>query len=88
MLYHLEKGWKAAQSFRDVNDFFDKVTTRANVSVGSGLPVSNQGSGNPVVKVSDLGWRWHEFELSTTKDPPCKVVVRRGGASSGVVLVA
>ncbi|GFY10827.1 hypothetical protein TNCV_1123491 [Trichonephila clavipes] len=36
----------------------------------------------------------HEFEPSTTKDPPCSgamppigVVVRRGGCSSGVVLV-
>ncbi|GFW60609.1 kinesin-like protein KIF11 [Trichonephila clavipes] len=50
-------------------------------------------------KVSDRGMPCHEFEPSTTKDPPCRaamhvksvercgVVVRRGGASSGVVHV-
>ncbi|GFV17545.1 hypothetical protein TNCV_4028751 [Trichonephila clavipes] len=38
MLYHFEKGWKAAQSFRDVNELFGKGT----VSVGGGLSVSNQ----------------------------------------------
>ncbi|GFU55470.1 hypothetical protein TNCV_2812861 [Trichonephila clavipes] len=41
MLYHLEKRWKAAQSFRDLNEIFGKGTTTAKVSVGSGLPVSN-----------------------------------------------
>ncbi|GFV93558.1 hypothetical protein TNCV_1988701 [Trichonephila clavipes] len=25
-----------------------------------------------VVKVSDRGWPCHEFEPSTTKDPPCR----------------
>ncbi|GFS63080.1 hypothetical protein TNCV_3743311 [Trichonephila clavipes] len=52
--------------------------------------------------VSDRGLSCHEFESSTIKDPPCRaamhvkyvekrppigVVVRRGGASSGVVHV-
>ncbi|GFU50257.1 uncharacterized protein TNCV_300901 [Trichonephila clavipes] len=61
------------------------------------------GRGSRVVKVSDRGWPYHEFEPSTTKDPPCRavmheifrelkrppvgVVVGRGGASSGVVHV-
>ncbi len=26
MLYHYEKGWKAAQSFRDLNDLFGEGT--------------------------------------------------------------
>ncbi|GFX10320.1 hypothetical protein TNCV_1867151 [Trichonephila clavipes] len=50
------------------------------------------GRGSRVVWVSDRGLPCHEFEPSTTKDPPCKaaicrelkrppvgVVVRRGG---------
>ncbi|GFV91575.1 hypothetical protein TNCV_770411 [Trichonephila clavipes] len=57
----------------------------------------------PLPQVSDRGLPCHEFEPSTTKDPPCRVamrvksvelkrppvgvVVRRGGASSGVVHV-
>ncbi|GFV84719.1 hypothetical protein TNCV_4297011 [Trichonephila clavipes] len=31
------------------------------------------GRGSRVVKVSDRGWPCHEFEPSTTKDPPCRV---------------
>ncbi|GFV05776.1 hypothetical protein TNCV_5035151 [Trichonephila clavipes] len=30
-----------------------------------------QGRGSPVVRVSDRGLPCHEFEPSTTKDPPC-----------------
>ncbi|GFW39755.1 hypothetical protein TNCV_4522451 [Trichonephila clavipes] len=30
------------------------------------------GLGSRVVKVSDRGWPYHEFEPSTTKDPPCR----------------
>ncbi|GFW44559.1 hypothetical protein TNCV_4481051 [Trichonephila clavipes] len=30
------------------------------------------GRGSRVVKVSDRGWLCHEFESSTTKDPPCR----------------
>ncbi|GFW15155.1 hypothetical protein TNCV_173021 [Trichonephila clavipes] len=63
------------------------------------------GRGSRVVLVSDRGLSCHEFEPSTTKDPPCRaaytlnlsraemssrwcgMVVRRGGASSGVVHV-
>ncbi|GFS37445.1 hypothetical protein TNIN_416831 [Trichonephila inaurata madagascariensis] len=41
MLFHFEKGWKAAESFRDLNDFLAKEQS-AKVSVGSGLHVSNQ----------------------------------------------
>ncbi|GFY28610.1 hypothetical protein TNCV_4150411 [Trichonephila clavipes] len=33
---------------------------------------SKRGCGNLVAKVSDLGWPWHEFEPSTTKDPLCR----------------
>ncbi|GFT10157.1 hypothetical protein TNCV_1115801 [Trichonephila clavipes] len=28
-----------------------------------------------VVKVLDRGWPWHEFEPSTTKDPPCRAAM-------------
>ncbi|GFY53580.1 hypothetical protein TNIN_346401 [Trichonephila inaurata madagascariensis] len=41
MLYHFEKGWKATQSFRYINELFGKEQS-AKVRVGSGLPVSNQ----------------------------------------------
>ncbi|GFT54550.1 ig-like domain-containing protein, partial [Trichonephila clavipes] len=30
------------------------------------------GCGSKVANVSDRGWSCHEFESSTTKDPPCK----------------
>ncbi|GFS55298.1 hypothetical protein TNCV_1626371 [Trichonephila clavipes] len=30
------------------------------------------GRGSRVVKVSGRGWPCHEFELNTTKDPPCR----------------
>ncbi|GFY16058.1 uncharacterized protein TNCV_341071 [Trichonephila clavipes] len=30
------------------------------------------GRGGRVVKISDRGWPYLEFELSTTKDPPCR----------------
>ncbi|GFV42200.1 hypothetical protein TNCV_3164311 [Trichonephila clavipes] len=33
------------------------------------------GSESRVVKVLDRGWPCHEFEPSTTKDPPCRAVV-------------
>ncbi|GFW09038.1 hypothetical protein TNCV_3081301 [Trichonephila clavipes] len=56
------------------------------------------GRGRLVVKVTDSWLACHEFELSTTENPPCRDcrelkrhpiggVIRRGGASSVVVLV-
>ncbi|GFS52908.1 hypothetical protein TNCV_330691 [Trichonephila clavipes] len=30
------------------------------------------GRGSRVLKVSDRGWSCHEFEPSTTKEPPCR----------------
>ncbi|GFW09870.1 hypothetical protein TNCV_4251991 [Trichonephila clavipes] len=32
------------------------------------------GHGSRVVKVSDRGWPCHEFEPSTTKDPPSRIL--------------
>ncbi|GFW97197.1 hypothetical protein TNCV_3512581 [Trichonephila clavipes] len=34
-------------------------------------PIPSSGRGSRVVQLSDRGWLYHEFELSTTKDPPC-----------------
>ena len=39
MLYDFEKGWKAAQSFRDLNELFSEQS--AKVDAGNGLLVSN-----------------------------------------------
>ena len=39
MLYHFEKGWKAAQSFRDRNEIFGEQS--AKVDEGNSLPVLN-----------------------------------------------
>ena len=39
MPYHFEKGWKAAQSFRDLTELFGEQS--AKVDAGNGLPVSN-----------------------------------------------
>ncbi|GFV06614.1 hypothetical protein TNCV_2949361 [Trichonephila clavipes] len=33
------------------------------------------GHGSRVVCVSDRGWSCHEFEPSTTKDPPCRAAM-------------
>ncbi|GFW37345.1 hypothetical protein TNCV_4498361 [Trichonephila clavipes] len=33
------------------------------------------GRGSRVVKASDRDWPCHEFEPSTTKDPPCRAVM-------------
>ncbi|GFY28238.1 hypothetical protein TNCV_4395721 [Trichonephila clavipes] len=33
------------------------------------------GHGSRVVKVSDRGWPCHEFEPSTTKDPPSRAAM-------------
>ncbi|GFV71791.1 hypothetical protein TNCV_778081 [Trichonephila clavipes] len=33
------------------------------------------GHGSRVVKVLDRGWPCHEFEPSTTKDPPCRAAM-------------
>ncbi|GFW32701.1 hypothetical protein TNCV_3679491 [Trichonephila clavipes] len=62
--------------------------------------LKRRGHGSPVVKVAES---CHEFETSTTEDPPCRGVIpvksiecsrwcgmlvrRGGGASSGVVLI-
>ena len=37
MLYHFEKGWKAAQSFRDLNELFGEQS--AKVDAGNSLLV-------------------------------------------------
>ena len=39
MLYHFVKGWKAAHSFRNLNELFGEQS--AKVDAGNGLPVSN-----------------------------------------------
>ncbi|GFX31767.1 hypothetical protein TNCV_171001 [Trichonephila clavipes] len=44
--------------------------TLAKMNLMSPLPPSTSGRGSPVVKVSDHGRPCHEFEPSTTKDPP------------------
>ncbi|GFV82953.1 hypothetical protein TNCV_1179681 [Trichonephila clavipes] len=33
------------------------------------------GNGGRVVKISNCGWPCHEFESSTTKDPPCRAAM-------------
>ena len=35
MLYHSEKGWNAAQSFRDLNELFDEGTISKSQKDGS-----------------------------------------------------
>ncbi|GFW73822.1 hypothetical protein TNCV_1542761 [Trichonephila clavipes] len=40
--------------------------------VGPQLRVLMHVRGSRVVKVSDRGWPCHEFEPSTTKEPPCR----------------
>ncbi|GFV36670.1 hypothetical protein TNCV_1033461 [Trichonephila clavipes] len=35
----------------------------------------HRGRGSRVVKVSDRGLPCHEFEPSTTKDPPCRATM-------------
>ena len=47
ILYHVEKGWKAAQSFRDLNELLAKEQS-AKVDAGNGLPISN---------LATLAWR-------------------------------
>ncbi|GFW96137.1 HTH_48 domain-containing protein [Trichonephila clavipes] len=39
------------------------------------LSPERDGRDSRVVKVSNHGWPCHEFELSTTKDPPCRGVM-------------
>ncbi|GFV78367.1 hypothetical protein TNCV_95241 [Trichonephila clavipes] len=34
-----------------------------------------KGCGSRMVKVSDRSWPCHEFEPSTTKDPPCRAAI-------------
>ncbi|PRD34814.1 UNVERIFIED_CONTAM: hypothetical protein NCL1_13483 [Trichonephila clavipes] len=38
-------------------------------------PIVTDGRGSRVVCVSDRGLPCHEFESSTTKDPPCRAVM-------------
>ncbi|GFX77653.1 hypothetical protein TNCV_1105701 [Trichonephila clavipes] len=45
-----------------------------------------RGRGSPVVKVSDRGWPCHEFEPSTTKDPPCRGAMHVKSIESSNVL--
>ncbi|GFV96390.1 hypothetical protein TNCV_2869681 [Trichonephila clavipes] len=40
------------------------------------LTTKSIGLGSPVVKISDRGWLCHEFETSTTKDPPSPQISR------------
>ena len=60
MLCHFEKGWEAAQSFRDLN-FLAKEQS-AKVDAGNDLPVSN---------LATLAWKISQEEvdcrISTTK---------------------
>ncbi|GFV92537.1 hypothetical protein TNCV_1744421 [Trichonephila clavipes] len=42
--------------------------------------------GSRVVKVSDRGWLCHEFEPSTTKDPPCRAAMHTKSDESSNVL--
>ncbi|GFW29180.1 uncharacterized protein TNCV_4132561 [Trichonephila clavipes] len=44
------------------------------------------GRGNRVVKVSDRGGPCHEFEPSTTKDPPCRAAMQVKSVESSNVL--
>ncbi|GFU73570.1 hypothetical protein TNCV_3360101 [Trichonephila clavipes] len=46
----------------------------------------NGGRGSRVVKVSDSGWPCHEFEPSTTKDPPCRAAMHVKSVESSNVL--
>ncbi|GFW01638.1 hypothetical protein TNCV_4085531 [Trichonephila clavipes] len=47
---------------------------------------TNVGRCTRVVKVSDRGWPCHEFELSTTKDLPCKAAMHVKSVESSNVL--
>ncbi|GFU68661.1 hypothetical protein TNCV_308761 [Trichonephila clavipes] len=40
------------------------------------------GCGSRVVWASDRGWLCHEFEPSTTKDPPCRAAMRAKSVES------
>ncbi|GFY31456.1 hypothetical protein TNCV_4990151 [Trichonephila clavipes] len=45
----------------------------------------NRAHGSQVVKESDRGWHCHEFEPSTTKDPPCRAVMHVNSVKSSNV---
>ena len=53
MLYHFEKGWKAAQSFRDLNELFGEETISES-QCRDGLPVSN---------LATLAWKISQKEV-------------------------
>ncbi|GFW90047.1 hypothetical protein TNCV_3484991 [Trichonephila clavipes] len=44
------------------------------------------GRGRRVVKEFDCGWPCHEFEPSTTKDPPCRGIMQVKSVKSSNVL--
>ncbi|GFU43026.1 hypothetical protein TNCV_3141551 [Trichonephila clavipes] len=50
----------------------DTVNSRR---VESPLMSYSSGRGSRVIWVSDRGWLCHEFEPSTTKDPPCRAAM-------------
>ncbi|GFV06575.1 hypothetical protein TNCV_2948971 [Trichonephila clavipes] len=54
------------------SDGKNEMSNAALVSTPSEMRNILKSRGSRVVKVSDRGWHCHEFEPSTTKDPPCR----------------
>ncbi|GFX17221.1 hypothetical protein TNCV_2857441 [Trichonephila clavipes] len=67
------------------------LTEVQNCEVVTNFPLAQyfsnfQGHGSRVVKLSDRGRPYHEFESSTTKDPPCSEAMHVKSIESSNVL--
>ncbi|GFW72818.1 hypothetical protein TNCV_1266611 [Trichonephila clavipes] len=52
------------------NDCTTEIRKRITMANTCLIAIRRSGHGSRMVKVSDCGWCCHEFESSTTKDPP------------------
>ncbi|GFS96240.1 transposon Tf2-9 polyprotein [Trichonephila clavipes] len=52
-----------------------RIVHRSGLTISDPISRFGGGRGIRVVKVSGRGWPCHEFDPSTTKDPPCRAVM-------------
>ncbi|GFU94631.1 hypothetical protein TNCV_1008351 [Trichonephila clavipes] len=61
----IEDAW-TAMSAHAIQSLSESMLKRKSVAIAA-----RKGRGSRVVWATDRGWLCHEFEPSTTKDPPC-----------------
>ncbi|GFV66813.1 hypothetical protein TNCV_1780301 [Trichonephila clavipes] len=67
-------------------DFLPKTIRPIDLKFGRRVPFMQFGRGSRVVYVSDRGLPCHEFEPSTTEDPPCRAAMHVKSVKSRIVL--